>query len=161
MEKVTKVEIKESWLQISEIDISFRNKVKASQRPIVSNSHDLFALLKSIWDMDTIELREEVKVIYLNSSNRVLGVMTAFKGGIENTMLDIRLVLAVALKSVATRIVVAHNHPSGSLTPSLADRQITGRLKDACNLLSMKLLDHIILSGDGEHYYSMADDGEI
>lgn len=94
-------------------------------------------------------------MVFLNNSHRVLLKEQLSKGGITGTLVDIRLVLKRALQLGAVAMVVAHNHPSGNLTPSASDRQITRRLKEAAELLDLRLLDHLIISREG--YMSFAD----
>ena len=79
------------------------------------------------------------------------------KGGITGTIADPRLILATALKTAATGIVLCHNHPSGNLQASTADIEITKKIQSACNFLDIKLLDHIIISPSGT-YLSFADE---
>jgi DNA repair protein RadC len=80
------------------------------------------------------------------------------KGGITGTVADPRLVLSVALKTAATGIILAHNHPSGNLQPSSADIEITKKIDSACMFLDIKLIDHIIISPNGQ-FYSFIDEG--
>lgn len=88
-----------------------------------------------------------------------MGIYTLSKGGISGTMVDVKLLLSVALKCVASHIVVVHNHPSGNLTPSRADVDITTKLKKATKQVDILLLDHLIITKDG--YYSFADHGKL
>ena len=81
------------------------------------------------------------------------------KGGLTNTIVDARLIFLKAIEVQATSIVLCHNHPSGNLTPSRADEELTARLKSAGMLLDIKVLDHLIVSNEG--YYSFADNGLI
>ena len=81
------------------------------------------------------------------------------KGGLTNTIVDPRIIFLKALEVQATSIVLCHNHPSGNLTPSRADEELTTRLKNAGMLLDIKVLDHLIVSNEG--YYSFADNGLI
>lgn len=157
----TKAKAKEHWMQVTEIDIVYRNKAMASERPKVSNPRDLYNLFRSVWNMDTIALREEFKVMFLNHGLKVLGLMTASIGGITSTVLDVRLLFATALKARATKIALAHNHPSGTLVPSMQDKLLTRKIKDACALFDIVVMDHIILSGDSDGYYSMSEEGEL
>lgn len=90
----------------------------------------------------------------------MLGVYPLSTGGITGTMVDIRLILSVALKEAATGIILAHNHPSGNLQPSSADRDLTAKIKDACKYFDISLLDHLIIAPDRK-YYSFADEGGI
>ena len=100
---------------------------------------------------------EEVKVIFLNRNNIVIGVYNLAKGGISACTVDIRIILAVALKSLSTSIILVHNHPSGNLQPSQSDKEITKNLKEACKMVQIALIDHLIITK--ENYYSFADEG--
>ena len=102
-------------------------------------------------------MQEEVKILLLNRSNKVLGIYSLAKGGITSCVVDVRIILSVALKSLATGLILVHNHPSGNLKPSNEDIKITNRLKEACKLLEIVLLDHLIISKD--NYFSFADEG--
>jgi DNA repair protein RadC len=98
-------------------------------------------------------------VLYLNNAQRVIGAYKVSDGGITGTVADLRLILSVALKSVACNFIIGHNHPSGNMKPSEADIALTKKLKDAGKLMDIKLLDHIILSPEDGKYFSMADEG--
>lgn len=100
---------------------------------------------------------EEFWILYLNNSNKVLSKMQQSKGGITGTMVDVRLVFKTALELGATAIILCHNHPSGTLVPSDADKQITKKLKLAGDSLDVKVLDHLIVTET--NYYSFVDDG--
>jgi len=89
---------------------------------------------------------EEFWIIYLNNSNKVIQKNQLSKGGITGTLVDVRLVLKNALEVGATGIILAHNHPSGTLTPSEADKQLTNKLKVASESLDIKVLDHVIVT---------------
>lgn len=145
------------WTQVAEIEIVYKTKVKPSSRPKITNSKDIYPLLLSIWDIDRIELQEEFIVLLLNRANRVLGVYHASKGGLTGTVADPRLILVAALKAGATSIILSHNHPSSSLTPSRADEQLTQKIKEAASYHDISVLDHIIVTAEG--YYSFAEEG--
>ncbi len=100
---------------------------------------------------------EEVKVIFLNKNNIVIGLYNLAKGGISQCTVDIRIILAVALKSVSTAIILVHNHPSGNLQPSQSDKEFTQNLKEACKMVQIALIDHLIITK--ENYHSFADEG--
>lgn len=144
-------------MEVAEIKVSYSNtnleKVK------ITNSQKMFELVLRHWNLDIIEFQEEVKIILLNRANVVLGIYEMSKGGISGTVVDIRIILAVALKCNASNIIMVHNHPSGKLVPSDADRSITKKLKDSCNLLEISLLDHLIVTKEG--YYSFTDEGVL
>ncbi len=100
---------------------------------------------------------EEFWVLYLNNSNKVLFKSQLGKGGITGTLVDVRLVFKAALEIGATALILCHNHPSGTLMPSDADKQITKKLKAAGQNLDINVLDHIIITENG--FYSFNDDG--
>lgn len=120
----------------------------------ISCSRDTFELLYPL--MGELQ-HEEFWIVYLNNSNKVIHKSQLSKGGITGTLVDVRLVLKQALDLGAVGIILAHNHPSGALKPSAADKQITQKLKKASEALDIKILDHIILAQ--HHYFSFADQG--
>jgi DNA repair protein RadC len=100
---------------------------------------------------------EEFWIIYLNNSNKVISKSQLSKGGITGTLVDVRLVFKTALELGATGLILCHNHPSGALIPSDADKQITRKLKIAGDSLEIKVLDHLIVTESS--YYSFVDEG--
>jgi len=100
---------------------------------------------------------EEFWVLYLNNSNKVIYKSQLSKGGITGTVVDIRLIFKTAFEYNATAIILTHNHPSGVLQASDADKQITRKLKDAGKNLDINVLDHIIITEKG--YFSFMDEG--
>jgi DNA repair protein RadC len=110
------------------------------------------------WDLDSIEHIEEFKLLLMNRSNSVLGILAVSKGGLSGTVTDIRLIFQGAISANATWIIVCHNHPSSNLNPSESGTKITHKIKEAGNLMDIQLLDHLILTLDGS-YYSFADNG--
>jgi DNA repair protein RadC len=104
-------------------------------------------------------LHEEFWVLCLNNSNKVVYKHQLSKGGITGTVVDSRLLFKVALEQNATSIILAHNHPSGTLIPSDADNQITKKIKTVGDSLDIRVLDHLIITQNG--YYSYADSGMI
>ncbi len=100
---------------------------------------------------------EEFWILYLNNANKVIYKWQLSKGGITGTVVDVRMVFKTAFEQNATAIILTHNHPSGKLVPSDADKSITKQLKMAGNQLDVKVLDHVIITENG--YYSFNDDG--
>jgi len=100
---------------------------------------------------------EEFWILFLNRSNRVINRMKVSQGGISGTVTDVRMIMKKAIESLASGIIVCHNHPSGNLKPSESDTKITRKIKDAGNLMDIQLLDHLIISE--KDYYSFADNG--
>lgn len=145
---------------VSEIKISYKNRVTSSNLTKISSSSDAAKILLETWDNDTIQLHESFKIMLLNNSNIVKGIYEISSDGITGTVVDIRIIFAVVLKSLSTAIILAHNHPSGNLKPSDADKRLTSKIKQASELLDIKLLDHLIITPSQE-YFSFADDGII
>ncbi|MFI2744089.1 JAB domain-containing protein [Zhouia sp. PK063] len=142
---------------VQEIQVSYKGKLPATDLQITGSSKAA-EILQQVWDQHTMTIQESFVVLLLNNANQVKGVYRLSTGGITATMVDIRLLFAVVLKSISTSIIVAHNHPSGKMQPSTPDRQITQKIKKAAEYLDIHLLDHIILSPFAE-YYSFADHG--
>ena len=142
-------------MEISEISVSYSNRA-TDKIKVHSSKENYEALLKS-WNIDTIELQEEFKVLLLNRSNTVLGIYAMSKGGVSGTVVDAKLVFSVALKCNASSIIIAHNHPSENLKPSESDLRLTKKLKKAGEHLEIAVLDHLIITKND--YYSFADNG--
>tara|TARA_R110002072_G_scaffold7503_2_gene40975 strand:+ start:769782 stop:770219 length:438 start_codon:yes stop_codon:yes gene_type:complete len=143
--------------KISEIELIYKNENK--QKIKVTSSLSAFMVLKESWNPNTIELQEEFKLLLLDRDNKVLGLYSLSKGGTAGTVVDVKLIMVVALKSKASAIVLAHNHPSGNMKPSAQDKTITKKIMSACKFLDINLLDHIILSNN--EYYSFKDEDDI
>jgi len=127
----------------------------------ITRSNDAYQVLHDNWG-DQMGLVEELNILMLNRSNRVLAMCNISKGGISGTVVDLRVVFAMALKGCATSLVLAHNHPSGNLIPSQADIDITRKFRKAGELLDIPVVDHLIIAPhpkDG--YYSFADDAAL
>lgn len=121
---------------------------------VISSSKSVFELMQpQIGDL----AHEEFWVLYLNNSNKVIQKLQLSKGSITGTLVDVRLLLKKALEISATALILCHNHPSGTLKISDADKQITEKIKKAGMSLDIKLLDHVIVTEKG--YSSFADDG--
>lgn len=142
---------------ISQISLVYKNKVKASERPKIKDSKDAYKLFRENWDDMTINLYEEFKVLLVDNSNRCMGISTISKGGLTSTLIDPRLVFALALKARTNGIILGHNHPSQSLKPSYCDIELTEKLVKGAKLLDIQILDHIIVNDD--EYTSFADKG--
>ena len=143
--------------QVSEIQVSYTPNLLVDMS--VKNSKKSFELILNEWELETLQMQEEVKILLLNRSNKVLGIYSLAKGGLTSCIVDVRIILSIALKTLATGIILVHNHPSGNLKPSKADLDITKKLKNSCDLLDISLLDHLIITKD--NYFSFADEGLI
>src|SRR5690606_27129002 len=111
------------------------------------------------WDMDRIGLVEQFKVLLLNRACHPIAIYEVSTGGTSSTVVDIKLVMVAALKANAHRLIVCHNHPSGNLTASDQDAELTKKLLEASSLLDLQLLDHLILTPHA--YFSFADEGLV
>jgi len=143
--------------EVAEVQLSYKSKVKASLRPKVSSSKNAFEILKRYWDDGKIDFVEQFKILLLNRANRCLGICEISTGTTTGTVVDPRVIFVSALKANACGVILAHNHPSGSLIASQADIALTKGLKEAGNFLHIPVLDHIIITS--EAYYSFADEG--
>ncbi len=143
--------------QVAEIQLTYKPKVKPSDRPQICRSKDAYEILIKHWDDSKIYFVEQFKVILLTRANKVLGIVEISTGGISGTVADPKLIFAAALKANASSIILSHNHPSGNLLPSQQDISLTQKLKEAGKFLELPVLDHMIVTGDG--YYSFADEG--
>ncbi len=137
------------------LEVGRRRRMEDTQKITkITSSKDAFELLYPLIG----ELpHEEFWIVYLNNSNKVIHKSQLSKGGITGTLVDVRLVLKQALELGAVGIILAHNHPSGTLKPSVADKQITEKLKKASEALDIKVLDHLIVTH--HQYVSFADKG--
>jgi DNA repair protein RadC len=131
-----------------------RNQSVALELEKITCSRDVANYLRpAIGDLP----HEEFWVLFLNRQNKILDKVMLSKGGMTGTVIDVRLVLRQALEKRATSLIFCHNHPSGNLEPSDADRKITQQLKEAAVVMEIPLLDHLIITQAG--YYSFADEG--
>jgi DNA repair protein RadC len=143
---------------VSEIELVYRPAI--GEKPIVQTSYEAYVLFKEYFDIDTISIKEQFVAMYLNQANRVLGIQKLTEGGITNTLVDTRILFGTALKSLATGIIVCHNHPSGNINLSNQDKLITNRIKEIGQLLEIRLLDHLIIT-PFDSYVSMSDENLI
>lgn len=140
---------------IAAMELGRRRRLEESvELSKITSSRSVFTIMQPIIG----ELpHEEFWVLYLNNSNKVIHKAQLSKGGITGTIVDIRLIFKIAFEHNATAIILSHNHPSGMLQPSEADKQITRKLKEAGEGLDINVLDHIIVAEKG--YYSFRDEG--
>ncbi|WP_026302717.1 RadC family protein [Psychroflexus tropicus] len=119
----------------------------------ITSSQDVFQIMRPfLGDLD----HEQFWILMLNNSNKIIYKFPLSKGGITATMVDTRLVFKSALSQGATSLILVHNHPSGTLQPSRADKTITQKIKSAGELLDIKVLDHLIVTE--KTYFSFADE---
>lgn len=140
---------------ITALELGKRRQMEiALEKPKITSSKAVFNLMQPI--IGDLE-HEEFWVLFLNNSNKVLTKNQISKGGITATIVDVRLLFKKALEFASVGIIVCHNHPSGKLEPSNADKQLTQKIKKAGDTLDIKLLDHLIITE--KTYFSFADEG--
>jgi DNA repair protein RadC len=119
--------------EVAEIQLTYKSNVKASLRPKITSSRDAYGVLNKYWDDGKIDFVEQFKVLLLNRANKVMGIYEVSSGTTVDTVADPKSVFVAALKANACGVIVSHNHPSGNLMPSEADRKLTNDLKDAAS----------------------------
>lgn len=140
---------------ITALELGKRKQLEiAIERRKITSSKDVANAMQAI--IGHLE-HEEFWVLYLNNSNKIVAKAQISKGGLTATLVDVRLVFKRALELAAVGIIVCHNHPSGKLQPSTADKQLTSKIKEAGITLDIKLLDHLIITEKA--YFSFADEG--
>lgn len=142
---------------VAALELGRRRRAEEARKVVaINSSNSVFEYMQPlIGDLS----HEEFWVLLLNNSNKIIGKIQLSKGGLTATVVDVRLLFKQVIEQLATAIVLVHNHPSGQLVPSEADRHITEKIKRAGEVLDVKLLDHVIVT---EHaYYSFADEGII
>ena len=143
-------------IQLTEIQVNYSNKVDKINRVKIQSSADVYEVCKAIWQYP-MDHRESSYAFYFDRNNNFLGYYLVSLGGIDATIIDIKVVVQTALKINASALILAHNHPSCNSNPSENDLLITKKLKEACRFLEIKLLDHLIIHSYG--YLSIADEG--
>ncbi len=146
-----------SEIEVPELTVSYTRDSGKFISSKITDAKDTADFLRKTFDKGELELQENVIVLYLNQSNHIIGYYRHSKGGITNTLADIRIILGTALKCAAVSLIICHNHPSQSLKPSRQDELLTQKLKEAASFMDIKLLDHIIITKEG--HFSFADEG--
>lgn len=142
---------------VSEIELIYHNKLKPADRLKINDASTAYNILLTAWDMNKIELVEQFYIMVLDRNNACMGISNISTGGVSSCIVDPKIVFGIALKSRATGLILAHNHPSGNLNPSKADLEITEKLREGGKLLDISILDHLIVTPHS--YHSFANDG--
>jgi DNA repair protein RadC len=140
---------------VSALELGRRRKsADAPERAKITSSRDAYDVLKPhLMDLP----HEEFWIILLNRANQVMKCERISSGGVSGTVADPKMIFKVALENLSSAIILSHNHPSGNLTPSQADKDLTKKLKQAGSYLEVPVLDHVIFTDNG--YLSFADEG--
>ena len=142
---------------VGEVELTYKSTSKSRSK--IYSSEDAYKVLLPTYKEGTICYKEYFKVLFLNQASQVLGYTLISEGGITETYADVRVILQAALLTNSVAIILAHNPPSSSMKPSRQDMEITKQVKDAAQLMRIKVLDHLILTDAG--YYSFADEGQL
>ena len=132
--------------KVCEVKLVYKTNYNINKRPQIRSDKDSYRIFRKVWDMDTIEHKESFKMLLLNRANRVLGICSIAEGGINGIIMDVKIIMQYALNANATSIILCHNHPSGSLDSSINDKNVTRKIHKACELLGIKLLDHLVIT---------------
>lgn len=145
--------------QVQELQLIYKSTVKPSDRPKITSANEAYKVLLQTWDLGLMGFVEQSKILLLNRANRVLGCYEVSSGSMHQTLADPKMIFAAALKGKASAIMLAHNHPSGSLTPSREDIALTHKLVMGGRLLDIEVIDHLIITSEG--FVSFAEEGII
>ncbi|MGB0870959.1 MAG: JAB domain-containing protein [Flavobacteriales bacterium] len=139
------------------IKLSYHPILDHSLNPKLKSSQDAFDYIFPLWNYDTLALKEEFKVLFLNRNNAVLGFHDVSVGGISSCSVDIKIVFSLALGCGASGILLVHNHPSQSAHVSDEDLKLTSKIQQAAKLFEITVFDHIIICSE-DSFLSMADE---
>jgi DNA repair protein RadC len=140
-------------------EISIKYKSGDLKKHKITNVQDAYTMFKQMYDKDTLEYIESFIVIYLNRANNTIGWHKVSVGGTTGCLVDVKVIMATALKCNAHGLILSHNHPSGNLKPSNEDIKITKKLQQASSYFDIAILDHLIITSEG--YYSFQEDDKL
>lgn len=126
----------------------------------LNSSTKVHNFLRSVWPKDICAV-ERFYIVLLNNKLDVNGFVELSKGDETATIVSVKQIILFASQTLSTHVVLAHNHPTGTMVPSSADKNITKKIKEALKYIDTQVMDHIILSGTEHTYYSMRDNGDI
>lgn len=157
--KTENKQLMEAVSQICEVGVNYSLKIKKADRPQIKKSKQAADILRAWYDKTGMfEQKEIFTVLLLNKANDFIGLLEVSRGSVEACVVDIKYILRAAVLCNASALILCHNHPSGNLTPSEADKNITRKLTEGAKLIDVSVFDHIILAPDYEHY-SFQDEG--
>ncbi|MGY0426431.1 MAG: JAB domain-containing protein [Polaribacter sp.] len=142
---------------VSEISVSYSHTYKRKIK--ITDAYSAEKTLRKMWDAQLMSIQEQFCVLFLNNANEVVGFRCLSTGTLTASLIDFRILFGLACKSLSSGIIIAHNHPSGTLKASKADIDVTNKIKRAGEMLDIKLLDHVILTKNS--FVSLAQQGLI
>lgn len=138
--------------------ISLKKEDSQFEKVKISSSQHAADYMKKFYH-DDIEIYESFFILLMNRANETIGYAKISQGGITSTTVDVKIIAKYVVDSLASAVILAHNHPSGVLKPSNSDIQITDKIKSAMKYFDTTILDHLILTREG--HYSLADNGDM
>ena len=161
MKKYTKdPELNDMLNNVAEISLSYNYKVKAKDRAKATSADELSKAFFSVYDKGSIEVTETSYCAILDGKMSIIGIVKIGEGDNATTHMNLNRAFQAAIMCNGKYIALCHNHPSGSLNPSEPDKRMTRLFRDGANTIKMRLIDHIILSSEGE-YFSFNENGMI
>ena len=151
-------EFKYGHPEVAEVELTYTRK--NANAPELHNSKAIAEVLRKWWHTGQLDMREVVVALYVDRAGRLLCIHEIGRGGHTAATVDPKMVIQAALRVHACGIILAHNHPSGTLHPSAADERITLWISTVSSLLGITCLDHLIINSAG-NYYSFADDRNL
>lgn len=144
--------------QVSKVKLVYSSKISPSERPKINCPADAAQLFRKYWNQNIMKQREEFKCIYLDRNHRVMAISEVGLGDSSSVTVQENKMFAIAHQLCASSLILCHNHPSGSLGPSEADKKCTNRFMFSANYMKFRILDHIILSPYGRYYSFVSHD---
>lgn len=141
--------------KVNEVEIIYRNTTPYQDRIQITKLSTAYEVLLAMWNVNRLELVEQFKILLLDQKKNCLGISDIATGGRASCIVDPKIIYATALKAGASGLILAHNHPSGDLTPSAADKSLTRKIRDGGKLLNIAVLDQLIITP--HNYLSFAD----
>jgi DNA repair protein RadC len=156
---VNDLDVKKKNFKVDEVDLYRKGKKSFEGSAKIDGSETAVKIFRQFWDKEALSISEHMNVMLLNRANKVIGIYQHSKGGIAGTVLEPEMIVLVAVKSLAKGVILAHNHPSGNLEPSEADKIVSKKIKEALKLVDVSLLDSLIITENS--YYSLAEYGYL
>jgi DNA repair protein RadC len=142
---------------VQEMDFCYLSKSKSAFPSVkISNSKDAYNLIRRFYS-DDIDIYESFFILLLDSAQKSIGYAKISQGGVSSTIVDVRIICKYVVDSLASGVILAHNHPSGNLQASEADKKITAKIKECLRYFECRVLDHLIITS--EDHFSFADEG--
>lgn len=157
-QRLQELQAVETRFMASEVTLGYIRKVAIKDCAKITSAKQAVELIRSFYNDDDYYRIEQFGLLCLNNGGRAVSFHMISKGGINGTVADIRVIAQTALLCNASSVILCHNHPSGQMAASNADKQLTDKVKAALDLLDIKVMDHVILCED-MGYYSFADEG--